>query len=49
MTRNDGLHIGTPQQLAQSGALTQFIERSQGITFDKSTLSVRIQGPLQKE
>ena len=36
------LIIGTPQELAQSGALSQFIERSKEITFDTQTLSVRV-------
>jgi iron complex transport system ATP-binding protein len=42
MTRSNGIQIGTPQELAQSGALSEFIERSQDITFEKETLSVRV-------
>jgi hypothetical protein len=33
--------IGTPEEVAQSGALSEFIER-EGITFDKDLLRVRI-------
>ena len=40
--KEDRLVIGTPQELAQSGALSQFIERSKEITFDIQTLSVRV-------
>lgn len=36
------LTIGTPQQLAQSDALTAFIERK-GITFDRTQLSIRVE------
>ena len=35
------LTIGTPQEVAQSGALSEFIER-EGITFDKSQMRVKI-------
>jgi len=41
MSRHEGLHIGTPRQLAQSGALSRFIERS-GISFDPGTLTVQL-------
>lgn len=41
MTRDDGVTIGTPQQLAQQGALARFIERD-GISFDPDTLVIRI-------
>lgn len=41
MTRDDGVTIGTPQQLAQQGALARFIERD-GISFDPYTLVIRI-------
>jgi iron complex transport system ATP-binding protein len=41
MTRESGMTIGTPQQLAQQGALARFIERD-GIVFDAETLSIRI-------
>jgi len=44
MTRSNGIQIGTPHELAQSGALSQFIERSKEISFDKETLSVRVGG-----
>ena len=36
------LQIGTPYELAQNGALSQFIERGNGIEFNKDTLSVRV-------
>ena len=36
------LHVGTPQELAQSGALARYVERP-GITFDAQTLTVRVQ------
>ena len=36
-----GLHVGTPHQLAEQGALSRFIER-EGITFDRATLTPRI-------
>lgn len=36
------LTIGTPQQLAQSDALSAFIERK-GITFDRTQLSIRVE------
>jgi len=35
------LSVGTPRQLADSGALTRFIERP-GITFDRSTFQIRV-------
>ena len=38
----DRIKIGSPQELAQSGALSLFIERSKDISFDQETLSVRI-------
>ena len=41
MTREAGMTIGTPKQLAQQGALGKFIER-EGIAFDPETLSIRI-------
>lgn len=37
----DMLSIGTPQELAASGALNRFIERN-GITFDKDTLTIHV-------
>ena len=41
MTRETGMTIGTPRQLAQQGALGKFIERD-GIAFDPETLAIRI-------
>lgn len=41
------LEIGTPHELAERGVLSQFIERSKEITFDKETLSVRIENRAQ--
>ena len=41
MTREDGVTIGSPQQLAREGALARFIER-EGITFDPETLAIRV-------
>ena len=35
------LHVGTPQELAQSGALAGYVERP-GITFDADSLTVRV-------
>ena len=40
--RGATLQIGTPYELAQNGALGQFIERGNGIEFNKDTLSVRV-------
>ena len=40
-TREGGMTIGTPLQLAQQGALGSFIER-EGITFDPETLTIRV-------
>lgn len=42
MTHKDGIQIGTPHELAQRGVLSQFIERSKEISFDKETLSVHV-------
>ena len=36
------LQIGTPYELAQNGALSQFIERGNGIEFNKDTLSIKV-------
>lgn len=41
MTREGGMTIGTPLQLAQQGALGRFIER-EGITFDPESLTIRV-------
>ena len=35
------LYVGTPRELAQSGALAKYVERP-GITFDAQTLTVRV-------
>ena len=35
------VHVGTPQELAQNGALARYVERP-GITFDPQTLTVRV-------
>ena len=43
MDRHEGLHIGTPRQLADEGSLARFIERGEGIRFDKQTLSIRVE------
>ena len=40
--RGAALQIGTPHELAQSGALSQFIERGGDVAFDRETLSVRV-------
>ena len=37
----DGLHIGTPRQLADEGCLRTFVERG-GATFDEQTMTVRV-------
>lgn len=37
----EGLQVGTPQQLADSGVMGRFIER-EGIRFDKDTLTIHI-------
>lgn len=41
MTREGGMTIGTPLQLAHEGVLGRFIER-EGITFDPETLTIRV-------
>ena len=41
----DELHIGTPHELAQSGALAGYVERP-GITFDAQTLTVRVKNNI---
>ena len=38
-----GVSIGSPKELAQSGALARYVERP-GITFDAQTLTVRVNG-----
>lgn len=41
MTREQGVTIGSPQQLAREGALARFIER-EGITFNPETLAISV-------
>ena len=41
------LKIGSPHELAMSGALSQFVERGNGVTFDRENLSVRINNNQQ--
>ena len=41
MTRGEKIAIGSPQQLAEDGILSRFIER-EGIVFDRETLTIRI-------
>lgn len=41
MNRDAGLSIGEPGELARHGVISRFIER-QGVSFDRETLSVRI-------
>ena len=43
MRADNSLTIGTPQQLAKMGTLSDFIEQK-GIVFDRETLSVRVVG-----
>lgn len=42
MERGGRLHIGTPRELAAQGVLTTFVERSPGVTFDTTSLAVRV-------
>jgi iron complex transport system ATP-binding protein len=41
LMESQGLSVGTPHELADAGALARYVERP-GITFDPTTLSVRI-------
>jgi iron complex transport system ATP-binding protein len=41
LMQRDGLSVGTPQQLADAGTLSRFVERP-GIVFDPVALSVRV-------
>lgn len=41
MTKDEGMMIGSPRQLAQQGALSRFIER-EGIIFETETLTIRV-------
>ena len=38
------LHMGTPQELAASGVLKQFVEKGGGVSFDAQTLTVQVRG-----
>ena len=40
--QHSSLSVGTPRQLADSGALSRFIERP-GIVFDKDTMTINVQ------
>ena len=40
-SQESGVSIGTPRELAQSGALARYVERP-GITFETETLTVRV-------
>jgi iron complex transport system ATP-binding protein len=42
LMEHNSLSIGTPQQLADSGALARFVERP-GITFNPQTLMVKVE------
>lgn len=42
MTKDGGLQIGPPHELARQGMLSRFIERRQGVVFDAETMSVRV-------
>ena len=41
MDRQQGVAIGTPQELAQQGILSRYVERPQ-VLFDRDTLTIRI-------
>jgi iron complex transport system ATP-binding protein len=41
LMEKEALHVGTPQELAQSGALARYVERP-GISFDAEKLTVRV-------
>ena len=41
MDRETGLHVGTPRELADEGALSAFIERPQ-VSFDRLSLTIKI-------
>ena len=45
LMEKERLSVGTPRQLADNGALPNFVER-EGIKFDRETLSVRIENSL---
>ena len=42
LMRPDGLSIGTPQELAASGVLSEFIESGNGVKFDTSSLTIHV-------
>ena len=39
---NVSLHIGNPRELAAQGVLSTFVERSGGVRFDATTMSVKV-------
>ena len=41
MSRDEGLHVGSPQELAARGVLSRFVERPQ-VTFDRQALTIRV-------
>jgi len=41
LMEKEALHVGTPQELAQSGALARYVERP-GISFDAEKLTVKV-------
>jgi iron complex transport system ATP-binding protein len=41
LMETDGLSVGTPREMADSGALAHYVERP-GITFDSTTLTVKV-------
>ena len=41
LMENDSLSVGTPREMADSGALARYVERP-GITFDSTTLTVKV-------
>lgn len=41
LMESDGLHVGTPRELADEGVLSRFIEHK-GITFNADTLTIRV-------
>ncbi len=47
MTRQEGLLMGTPRELACQGAIGRFVEKAKGVTFDPQQLSVTIKKDLR--
>ena len=41
LMETDGISVGTPREMADSGALARYVERP-GITFDSTTLTVKV-------